>query len=172
MDKKYLWTWTIWIGIASGLFAFIYSYLPVAKYNIMFMAFIALPIYFGVGAPKKLFPNFFCSALAGVVWGLFYLYLINIMVTSGFAPPVALLIVVSVCTFLCVGLHMIVLGNTWFGTVPMIFGGLASTFALGGQHPLAIFGTLVGGMILGIAISEGGAFIQKLMSPDKKSVNS
>ncbi len=161
MDKSYLWKWTVWIGIASGLFAFIYSYLPVANLNIMFMAFIALPIFFGVGAPLNLFPNFFFSGLSGVLWGLFYLFLINKMVVAGFAAPVALLVVVAVCTFLCVGLHMIVLGSTWFGTVPMIFGGLASTFADGGQHPIAVFGTLVGGMILGIAISEGGKLIQK-----------
>lgn len=164
MDKKYLWRWTIWIGLASGLFAFSYSYLPVAKLNIMFMAFIALPIFFGVGAPVKLFPNFFFSALSGVVWGLFYLFLITKMVVAGFSPPVALLAVVSVCTFLCVGLHMIVLGNTWFGTVPMIFGGLASTFADGGQHPVAVLGTLAGGMVLGMAISEGGKIIQRLSS--------
>lgn len=172
MNKKYLWIWTAWIGLASGLFAYFYSLLPVSQLNIMFMAFIALPIFFGVGAPVKLFPNFFFSALSGVLWGLFYLFLIGKMVAAGVSPPAALLIIVAICTFLCVGLHMIVLGNTWFGTVPMIFGGLASTFASGGQNPVAVFGTLVGGMILGMAISEGGKVIQKALSSGQRGAQS
>lgn len=162
MSKRYLWWWTVWIGLASGLFCIIYANLPVMQHNIMWMAFVALPIYFGAGAPLKKFPHFFCSMLSGVAWGMVMLFFIGKMVGAGFTAPVAMLVVVGICTTLCVGLHMIVLGNTVVGAVPMIFGGLAMTFYAGGQNLINVIGSLTGGLLLGIAISEGGRLLQKM----------
>ncbi|SMC57895.1 DUF1097 domain-containing protein [Papillibacter cinnamivorans] len=162
MNKRYLWWWTVWIGLASGLFCIIYANLPIMKHNIMWMAFVALPIYFGVGAPLKKFPHFFFSMLSGVAWGMVMLFFIGKMMGAGFTAPVSMFVVVGICTTLCVGLHMILLGNTVFGVVPMIFGGLSMTFCAGGQNLIGVIGSLTGGFLLGVAISEGGRLMQKM----------
>ena len=161
MDKQQLFAWSIWIGVTVGVFSFAYCYTPIVQLNILFMAFISVPLFLSVGATRQLFPNYFCSAAAGVVWGLIYLFFINKMIAAGYTAPSALLVVVGVCTILCCALHMIVLGKTWFNTVPMIFGALAATFADGGQHPMAVFSILAAGLILALVISEGGSFIRK-----------
>ena len=162
MNMRYLWWWSLWIGLASGIFCLIYANLPIIQYNIMWMAFVALPIYFGAGAKLKEFPHFFCSILSGIAWGLVMLFLIGKFMGAGLGAPMAMFIVVGLCTFICVGLHMIVLGNTVVGKVPMIFGGLAMTFYAGGQNLPYVIASMTGGLILGAAISEGGKYLQKM----------
>ena len=56
-----------------GFFAYYMQVRKIFDKNIIWMAFVALPIYFGSGAKLKEFPHFFSSILAGIVWGLIML---------------------------------------------------------------------------------------------------
>lgn len=167
MSKKYLWLWTVWIGVASGIYCYIYSLLPIASYNVIWMSFVALPIFFGAGAKIEEFPHYFCSLLSGVIWGVFYLFCIGKLVSGGLDPNISMFVVVSILTIICIGFHMNITGNTVIGKIPMIFGGLAMAFSQGGQNLIAIIGTLTGGLILGMAISEGGKIINKILEKNK-----
>lgn len=161
MEKKFLLFWSLWIGLISGVFCFVYANFPIIKFNIIFMAFVSVPLFLSVDAPRNLFPHYFFSAISGVIWGLIYLYCIKVMINRGFSLGMTLFVVVGVCTAVCCIVHMVILGNTWFNKVPMIFGGLACTFADGGQHALSTSLTLIGGLILSLLIGEGGGLIRK-----------
>lgn len=167
MNKKYMWIWTIWIGLASGLYCYLYSLLPIASYNIVWMTFVSLPIFFGAGAKVEEFPHFFCSLLSGVVWGVIYLYFIGQLSKISLSSGVTMLIVVTIITIICVGLHMNMLGNSVLGKVPMIFGSIAMVFSQGGSNLIAIIGTLTGGLILGVSITIGGNLIMKVLNKQK-----
>ncbi len=171
MDKKQLLIWSIWIGVTVGIFSFGYCYSPIANLNYLFMSFISVPLFLSVGATRKLLPNYICSAVAGVVWGLIFLYCINAIAGAGYSVAIAMLLGVAVCTTICCALHMTVLGNTWFNTIPMIFGALAATFADGGQHPLEVSSILVAGLLLALVISEGGNYIKKSFSSEKTDIS-
>jgi hypothetical protein len=96
------------------------------------------------------------------------LFCMGMLALLGISGPLQMLIVVGFLTFICVGLHMVTLGNTLLNKVPMIFGGLAMTFAMSGLKGLAfnnlfnLFITMVGGLLMGIAISSGGRLMQKM----------
>lgn len=162
MNKRYLWIWSFWIGLVSGIYCIIYASLPIINDNIIWMAFVALPIFFGAGAKIEEFPHYFSSILAGVVWGLVMLSLIGTLSGLGLTTALSMFFVVTACTFIAVGLHMIILGNTLVGKVPMIFGGLAMTFASGGTNLTGVIITMSCGLLMGVAISEGGKVISKM----------
>lgn len=171
MNKKYMWVWTIWIGLASGLYCFIYSFLPIASYNVIWMTFVSLPIFFGAGAKVEELPHFFLSLISGVIWALVYLKFIGQMTSAGFSGAVAMLVAVSIVTIICVGLHMNVIGNSVFGKVPMIFGSISMVFSQGGSNLTAIVGTLTGGLLLGASITIGGVLIMKVLNKNEKVIS-
>ena len=169
MNTRYLWWWSFWIGLVSGLFCCIYALFPIIQQNIIWMSFVALPIFFGTsGAALKEFPSYVLCIICGVLWAVLMLFCMGKLALLGISGPLQMLIVVGFLTFICVGLHMVTLGNTLLNKVPMIFGGLAMTFAMSGLKGLAfnnlfnLFITMVGGLLMGIAISSGGKLMQKM----------
>jgi len=164
MNKQYLLTWSFWIGLVSGIYCLVYASTTIIDKNIIWMAFVALPIYFGSGAKIEEFPHFFSSILSGVVWGLIMLNFIGFLTGNGLSGPVSMFFVVTICTFICVFLHMVILAKTWLNQVPMIFGGLAMTFATGGTNLIYVIITMTSGLLMGVAISEGGKIIDKMLS--------
>ena len=167
--NKYLWTWTLWIALAAAIITTLYLFTGLSVYNLSWMAFVSVPIYFGGGAKVEEFPHYFCSAAIGVVWGWLILKGAVILITAGLIVPIAMGIAVLIGAFLAVGIHMIPLGNTWFGKVPMVFGGSACAFATGGQHLIPVIITLAAGLVLGVLITLGGNFLQKHVFVDLES---
>jgi hypothetical protein len=161
MNKKYLWTWSVWIGLMTFTYVTIYALLPAFATNVLWMTFVALPIFFGGGALVKEIPHYFCSAVAGVLWGWLMLQTAGYLTQAGFNAALSLGFAVGFGTFLAIGIHMIPLGNTLFGKVTIVFGSAAMCFATGGQNLITVIGTLLGGIILGSIFTVGGDLLQK-----------
>jgi hypothetical protein len=150
MTKRYALNWSIWIGIVSGVYALLYTLSPLYKYGCMPCTFVALPLYFISGAKRSEFFDFLSSACMGVVWGLIYIWSIGMTMNAwrlneAFANGLNILFwTVILCAF-----HFIVNANTpIFSKVPMMFGGLASTFMLGAENWWVIMITLCFGVLL------------------------
>lgn len=167
--KRYLWWWAFWIGLVSGVFCCLYALFPIIKENIIFASFVALPIFFGTsGADVREYPSYILCTICGILWGIAMLLCMGNLATLGVSGPLQMLLIVGFLTFAAVALHMIVLGNTMFNKVPMIFGGIAMTFFCSMYKDtvtvtlvnLAI--TMVGGLTMGIFISIGGNRMQKM----------
>lgn len=161
MSKRYFWRMSVWIGILVGIYCMIYQYLPLPTKNLMWVTFVALPIYFGAGAKPEEFPNFFSSMLAGVVWAYIYLGGIAWLVKLGVGVPLTMLLVVGIVTIVLCAVHMILTPNTWFNKLPMMFGTIATLFCQNGENLLTIMITLTGGLIVGLLCTVGTKLLTK-----------
>ena len=161
--NKYLWVYSLWMTITTCIYAFLYISSPLGNYGVMWMTFVALPIFFTSGAKLNEVPHYLCSMIAGLLWGLINLAFVGFLSKAGCSPAVANAINLLVLTIPCVGLHLTVLGNTWFNKVPMIFGGLAMTFSQGGKNMIPIGITLALGILLGEIYALGGSWLEKKM---------
>ncbi len=161
--NKYLWSYALWIALTSCIYALLYLLSPLGSYGLMWMTFVALPIFFTAGAKPKEIPNYFCSMIAGLLWGLINLWFINLLMEYGVSAPAANAADLFIITLPCVGIHMTLLGKTWFNKVPMIFGGLSMTFSQGGQNMAVIGITLTCGILMAAVFSTGGAWLEKRM---------
>lgn len=150
--KTYLFKLSVVAGALCGLYVYLYNYMPIT--NLLWMTFVALPIYFGAGAKREEFPHYVTSLLVGVIWGFIYLKLIGVVITAGVSMNLALLLVVGVVTFIMCAIHICVTGNTWANKLPIMFGAVASMFSQNGESAGSIFLTLFGGLILALLIVE------------------
>lgn len=159
--KKYLTLYSIWISLASAVYAAVYLSCPIGAYGLIWMTFVSLPIYFNAGAKAKEFPHYVCSMLAGIVWGIIFLWFVEVLSDLGLSVVIANALNLLIATTVCLVVHMVWLGDTWVGKVPMIFGALSMMFSQGGENIVPVIVTLFGGLILGVAISTGGAYLEK-----------
>lgn len=150
--KSFLFKLSVVAGILCGIYVFIYNYIPIK--NVVWMTFVALPIYFGAGAKREEFPHYLVSLAVGILWGFIYLKLIGLLIGAGMNANLALLLVVGVVTLVMCAIHLCITGNTWANKLPIMFGAVASMFSQNGQAAGSIFLTLVGGLILALAIME------------------
>lgn len=146
--KVYLIKLSVVVAIVVALYCVIYQYLPVK--NLLWMTFISLPIYFGSGAKKEEFGQYFFSMIMGIIWGVVYLKGISYLSGAGVSLTITLFLVVGVVTFVLCALHLVVLGSTWLSKVPMMFGAVAAVFSQNGQNLGSIFVTLAAGLILAV----------------------
>ena len=158
--------WCVLIGAVTGLYAIIWANLPTVS-NYMWIAFIALPLYFTCGADPKLLPQHIVCAVCGVLWGVLTLSILGLGLFGGGMAD--LFIVLLVVVGLCCVVHMVllpasVLGGL-FSNAPMVFGGYAGIFSQGQGEALGVIATLIGGLLAGVLINLGGAFIAKNMNP-------
>jgi len=157
MSNKFKLNWGIWIGIVTGIYVFLYLNSPLAQYGIIWVTFIALPIFFNGGAQRKDFFAYGVSSILGVVWGLIFLFFIGIfaqVMNENLATALSCLIFTA-----CVCLHMMVPDKFLFNKVPAMFGGIAATFSQGGENFIPIMITLVLGDIVAVLCSEGTKFL-------------
>lgn len=150
--KSYLFKLSIVAGILCGIYVFLYQYFPIK--NLIWMTFVALPIYFGAGAKREEFPHYLVSSAVGIIWGFIYLKLIGLLVGAGLNANLALLLVVGVVTLVMCAIHLCLTASTWANKLPIMFGTVASMFSQNGQAPGSIFLTLAGGLVLALAIME------------------
>jgi hypothetical protein len=172
---KYLWTWSLWIGIVAGLFTLIYFLAGFTVYNVVWMVFVSLPIYFGGGAKVREFPHYIVSAVSGVIWGMLMLWGAGFLIKYGMNTSWSFGIAVATGTFLALGIHMVLLGNTWFGKVPIIFAGAAMAFSQNlivhqGQI-IPVIGTLAWGILAVIFCAHGGYILRELMVAEESKTS-
>lgn len=163
---KFLLASSVWTGSISGLFVMVYLFTPLASYNIIWMAFISVPIFLNAGATKKDFMAYSVSGLLGIGWAVLYLFITGKNMVAGLSMPLANTLTVILCTTLLCILHLIVLPRTWLNNIPIIFGAIASVFSQGGENLIPTFITYFYGIILAMTIAEGNGVLKKIFRND------
>ncbi|WP_026393924.1 DUF1097 family protein [Acetobacterium malicum] len=164
--KKYMWTWAICMAALAAIYGLIYSFTPlntIVPGGYLWISLGALAVYFCEGAEIKLLPNYTASTVAGLVWGFLGITAVGLMIGLGLSPTLSTCVVLFFVTLMVVGFHIILLEKSWFNKAPMVFATLAFVFSQGGQNILYIAFSVMGGFLLGIAISTTGAFLNKKM---------
>lgn len=170
MSNRFLFWWAVWIGVLSGIYVAIYSLIPFPNKNIMWMTFVALPIYFNGGAKREEFVNYVASMIMGILWALVFLYGIGMLTKAGVNVPITLMLDVGILTIAVCAIHFILTGNIWINKVPMMFGAIAMTFSQGGHDLLTIGCTMFGGILLALLCQEGTHVLEKWgISPNENS---
>lgn len=159
--KKYSFCFAVWMAVVAAIYAVIYLLSPLGSYGLMWMTFVALPIYFTSGANPKEAPNYICSMLAGLVWGLINIWFTNFLLDAGLSAVAANAINLLLMTIVSVGIHLAFLSKTWFNKVPMMFGGLAMTFSQGGSNISVIAITMTCGILIAVSYYYGGKWLEK-----------
>jgi hypothetical protein len=140
------------------LYLVIYPLIVPESQNVVWAAFVAMPIYFIVGAKKEDFHRFFYSMFAGFFWAYMFLHgtgwLSSISGWNLSASMTGNLWILVVCApFLLT--HLVWVANsTWLNVCPMMFGTGASTFATGGQRPFGLAIALTLGMLVALVCVE------------------
>lgn len=160
MTVKYRVNWSIWIGVMTGIYVLLYLMSPLAQYGIIWMSFIALPIYFNGGAKPEEYIHYALSSIAGVVWGLIFLFFIGVFADMGMSPAISNALGCGIFTIFCC-FHMLVPDKVLLSKVPAMFGGIAATFSQGGEKILPIMITLVLGVTLGMICGLGTKFLKE-----------
>lgn len=161
MTKKGLFNWSVWIGLMGGIYCAIYASSPIFSIGVMWMTFVALPIYFNGGAKKAEYFDYVASMVAGVVWGAGMLYFIGILSNKGVPINSNMGVIVGGGTILCCAIHFCLTGNFLFNRVPMMFGAMACTFSQGGKNLPFIIITMFCGITLGLIMQEGSKLLNE-----------
>jgi hypothetical protein len=167
MSNKVLIKWSVWMGAFTFVYCFIYVLLPIYKEGIMWMTFVALPIYLNGGAKLKEFPNYFFCMIMGIVWGKICVWsiagLTAIMPAGLFFDALNMGIACGGVTVICCIIHFTVTGKTWLNIIPMMFGAISMTFSQGGDLKKIpfVFLTLGGGLVLGMICGLGPGILNK-----------
>ena len=123
-------------------FNFIYIQIPILGGHPWIM-FICLAIFFGMGSTLKDVPHLMASAVCGPIWGQVDLFL---MTLGAFGTMLGGGLPILVGTAITMIIHIFFLAKTPLRDVPIIFGGVALTFACG-------VGYLDGKSIAGLMLS-------------------
>lgn len=155
MPTKYMVNWALWIGMMSGLYVFLYLLTPLAAYGVIWMTFVALPIYFNGGAKPEEYLSYVVSMAIGVVWGLIYLFLIGALIEAGVNAVFSTAFVVGVICALQCAVHFTLTAKTPVKMVPIMFGAVSMCFSQGGANVVPVFLTLFGGLTLALVCGLG-----------------
>lgn len=161
MSAKNKVLWGIWIGLVTGIYTVLYLISPLGQYNLMWISFIALPIYFNAGAQRKDYAAYVVSDVVGVVWGLVFLWAIGAAIAANMSPVVATTIVVGAFTGICCIVHFFVPDKGLANKLPAMFGAIAATFSQNGENAVVIAITLVLGSTLALVCQEGTRFLKE-----------
>ncbi|MDR1518876.1 MAG: DUF1097 family protein [Planctomycetota bacterium] len=161
MSKKVVVLWCLWIGLVVALFAFAYLASPLAKYGVMWMSFVSMPLYFAAGAELKDLASFCATNIAGLVWGLFYLFLIGVFSKLGLSAPLATAATITIATPSCCIAHMLVPDKYLVNKLAAAFGAIACVFSQNGGNLVPTGLTLVAGVVVGLLCKAGLGFFQK-----------
>lgn len=161
--------WSIWIGVFTGLYVLLYLLSPLAKYGIIWITFIALPIFFNGGALRKDYiPQMICSCI-GVLWGVvIFAGTTFLLDKAGIGDAGANAISCGFFTITCCCM-MVFKDKTMLNKVPAMFGGISACFSQGAapEKLIPIMLTLCLGVTLGLICNEGGSICEKLANRKK-----
>lgn len=172
MTKRFFFNWSVWIGLATGVYTALYLISPLAQYGVVYATFIALPIYFISGAKREEYFNFTVSNVTGVAWGWVYFAGIGWLIQVGMGATLSTALACGVITVVCCAFHFIVTPNTLFNKLPAMFGGIAAAFSTGATKIVPLMITLVLGSTLALICNEGTRLLTedgrwKFLSPKR-----
>ena len=162
MSKKAAVFFALWTSFWCSVFNYVYMMIPAMKGHPWIM-FICLAVFFGMGSTVKGVPVLMVSAMCGVFWGQVDLFLMTLgafgAILGGFFP-------ILVGTAITMILHISYLYNTPARAVPIIFAGVALTFAcqigfLDWANVLGLALSMLFGLILCGVCAWGQAFGMK-----------
>lgn len=136
--KVYLVKLSIIAGIFCGVFAMASMYFPQPMNTFLWTTFVGIAITFGIGPNPKKLPNFLCSMVAGVIWGLIFFKCFELAAKVGITGHWNMLVVATILTFAACVVHLIFLANTWFDYLAVVFAAIACFFGVGGQSPILL----------------------------------
>lgn len=172
MAFKFTFRWCIWLGLVAAVFAWLYLISPLGNSNVMWAAFVALPIYFLAGANRKDLLSFLLCDVLSVGWGVVFLSSITLITGLGVDAFWSTITVVGFLTFLCCVIHLSIPDKYLINKVPMLFGGIACTFSQGGKNLIPLVLTLIIGTLVALIMKEGtnllnedGSFRRKQVEP-------
>lgn len=149
MNLKATVFFAIWTSFWCSVFNWIYVMIPALQGHPWIM-FICLAVFFGLNSTKKDVGHLMASATCGVFWGQFDLFLMTFgafgTAAAGFGP-------ILVGTAITMILHIFFLEKTPVRDVPIIFAGVALTFACGvgfldWTNILGLFLSMMMGLVL------------------------
>lgn len=158
MTNRWQWNNGVWVSTTACVFIFLYLISPLAQYNLVWMMFIAVPIYFTAGAKPEDFLSFLACSAMGVLWGMFILEVIAVMAGWGMSDAASCAVGSGVCTVACC-LHNMVPRKYLLCNVPMMFGSISAVFSQGGAYPGIIVATMWFGLALGLVAGCAGRFL-------------
>lgn len=127
MSKKAILFFALWTSFWCSVFNYIYVLIPPLGGHPWIM-FVCLAVFFGMGCTLKDVPHLMASAICGTIWGQFDLFLMTLgifgSIFAGFGP-------IFVGTTITMIVHIAFLDKTPVRDVPIIFAGVALTFACG-----------------------------------------
>lgn len=159
MTKKYACKLALWFGILNGIYCGLYAISPLGKYGLVWVSYVIFPIYILAGAKRKDCVRFSCCAVLGVVWGLIFLGCIAWFSNRGISAALASGLGVAMINTVMLAIHLGFTQKTILNVVPAMFGGVAVTFATGGEHWPVLMITLVLGVLIALASNEGNGFL-------------
>lgn len=159
MNIRYAFNWSIWIAFFTALYVFFYEISPLSKYGVMPCTFVALPIYFAVGAKASEYFDHCSSAVAGVAWAAVSIWMTSCVESFGLSENATTTLVIFVISVLLCGGHLLLEGRGIFSRIPMIFGSVASILMLGLEKWPYILATLCLGISLGLICQLGRRFL-------------
>lgn len=162
MSKKFLFNWSLWIGLMCGVYTVIYDLTPLGAYGFLWMSFATLPVYFMGGVKTEEFPNYTVSILVAMIWGVIYLWSIGMLVKVGLPPLLASGIGVGVIVALHCAVHLIFTSSpkTYMNILPVMFSVVSLCFfSQGGQNLVASGFSVFGGVVLGLTCGIGKLFL-------------
>ena len=136
--KVYLVKLSVVAGIFCGIYAIASMYFPAPMNTFLWTSFVGIAITFGIGPNPKKMPNFLCSMVAGVVWGMIFFKCFELAAVVGITGPANMLLVATILTFAACVVHLIFLANTWFDYLAVVFAAIACFFGTGGQAPILL----------------------------------
>ena len=161
MSTRFSLNLSVWIGITVGLYVLLYLMSPLGLLGALPCTFVALPIYLSGGARADKFADACLSAVAGVVWGIVFIYLDSLFAHQGLHPLVASALSVGLVTIALCATHLLFTPWGLFSNIPMMFGAVACTFFVGPDKWFYIMVTLCLGVLLGFINHSGRKFLDE-----------
>lgn len=170
--KVYLVKLSIVAGIFCGIYAMATMYFPAPMDSFLWTSFVGIAITFGIGPNPKKMPNFLCSMVAGVVWGLIFFKCFELAAMVGITGHANMLVVATVLTFAACVVHLIFLANTWFDYLAVVFAAIACFFGVGGQSPIMLILAMWFGVFLAMSFNPFTNLFHKQAPEIKTEVES
>lgn len=161
MSTRFSLNLSVWIGITVGIYVLLYLMSPLGLLGALPCTFVALPIYLSGGARTDRFFDTCLSAVAGVAWGIIFIYLDGVLVSKGLDPLIASACSVALVTIALCATHLIFTPQGLFSNIPMMFGAVACTFFVGPEKWFYIMITLCLGVALGFINHSGRKFLDE-----------
>ena len=168
MNLKATVFFSIWTSFWCSVFNWIYVMIP-ALGGHPWILFVCLAVFFALNSQVKDVGHLMASATCGVFWGQFDLFLMTLGAVMGAGAGFIPILVGTAITMI---LHIFFLANTPVRDVPIIFAGVALTFACGlgfldWTGILGLFLSMMFGLVLcGVCAWDQGFAIKKYMGAE------